>query len=137
MLGFIGKSLITRQLPKSFRKLITNWEFKEPVKKASGFTGQELIGNNLIVNKNNRRFKMVSIWWLVIIVPVAVMIGLSATAITSANKFADLYDEIILLKKEIENKKELIEKQRIAIAQLNMKMKNKLNKQIIKSLEGQ
>lgn len=68
---------------------------------------------------------MISIWWLVIIVPVAVMIGLSATAITSANKFADLYDEIISLKKEIESQDELI---RIAIAQLNMKMKNKPNK---------
>lgn len=92
---------------------------------ASGFTEQGLTGNNLIINKNNRRFKMISIWWLVIIVPVAVMIGLSATAITSANKFADLYDEIISLKKEIESQDELI---RIAIAQLNMKMKNKPNK---------
>ncbi len=71
---------------------------------------------------------MISIWWLVIIVHVAVMIGSSAAAITSANKFANLYDEIISLKKEIESKDELIEKQRIAIAQLNMKMKNKPNK---------
>ena len=53
---------------------------------------------------------MISMWWLILIVPVSIIIGLSVTAISSANKFADLYEEIVTLREELALKEDYIQK---------------------------
>lgn len=43
---------------------------------------------------------MISIWWLVLIIPVSILMGLATSAITSAGNFADKQMEIDMLQRE-------------------------------------